>query len=66
MGKVSSERAVVKGIDGKPLVAFAKRVPAIKRTGNVSRDTQANIHRDALMRIIDCCSKDLRYIQHLH
>eukprot|EP00974_Lingulodinium_polyedra_P130366 11213567-Lingulodinium_polyedra.AAC.1 len=56
----------LKGIDGRPLVRFATRVPAVKRTGNVSHDTQANIQRDALMRIIDCCSKDPRYTVYLH
>ena len=39
--------------DGKPLSTLATKVPQIKKTGDVTRNTMKTIERGALVTIID-------------
>jgi len=43
--------------DGNPLAPLAKKVPRVRRSGDLSADTRASIERDAFVRIVDKLSK---------
>lgn len=54
------------GFDGKVVCDFALKVPATKRTGEASRDQAAKLDRECMIRVIDQCLKDRRFIMPLH
>lgn len=52
--------------DGKPVTQYAARCPLFKKTGDSKRDNELHVQRTCLMRIIDACLKEPRYITNLH
>jgi hypothetical protein len=52
--------------DNQPLSALAKKIPQIKRSGDLGIDTRKAIERDAMVRIVDKLSKYPAYILPMH
>lgn len=60
------QSALKNSCDGEPLAALAKKVPAVRRTGDRTADRVKSIQRGALIRIVDQLSKYPEYILPLH